>query len=112
MHLSEYQAQAIKTYKVNKDHRPNDRLARLALGVCGEAGELAEKVKKLMRGDGGGYISEIRDDLEKEIGDVLWYLAVMSFELYTHLDRVAALNLEKLDSRDKRGMIKGSGDDR
>jgi len=110
MHLSDYQDAAVITYKVNQDHRPEERIARLALGVCGEAGERAEKVKKCMRGDHS--ISEVREDIEKEMGDVLWYLAVMSYELMTSLDRVAGINIEKLRGRDKRDTIKGSGDER
>ena len=110
MHLSEYQGKALNTYKVQEHHTPLERLARLTLGLCGESGELAEKVKKVMRGD--RELAEAFPDIEKELGDVLWYLAVLSFEIITNLDRVAAINLEKLDSRDKRGMIKGSGDAR
>ena len=110
MHLSDYQAKALKTYKVNNHHSPLERLARLTLGVCGESGELAEKVKKIMRGDtevGASY-----QDIEKELGDILWYVAALSFEIVTNLDRIAQINLDKLSDRDDRGMIKGSGDER
>jgi len=110
MHLSDYQAKALKTYKVNDTHSQMERMARLALGLCGESGELAEKIKKVMRGDqelGASYQA-----IEKELGDILWYCAVMSFEIITNLDRVAQINLDKLSDRDDRGMIKGSGDER
>lgn len=110
MHLSDYQAKALLTYKIQDHHTPTERLARLTLGLCGESGELAEKVKKIMRGD--KELGECYDELEKELGDVLWYCACLSTELITNLDRVARINLEKLDSRDRRGMIKGSGDER
>jgi len=110
MHLTDYQAKAIQTYKVQDHHTPVERLARLTLGLCGESGELAEKVKKIMRGD--KELGACHADLEKEIGDVLWYCAVLSYELITNLDRVAAINLDKLSDRDSRGVIKGSGDDR
>lgn len=110
MHLSDYQARALETYKVQDHERPLDRMARLALGLCGESGELAEKVKKVMRGD--RELGAAIPDIEKELGDVLWYCATIASELITNLDRIAALNLEKLDSRDKRGKIKGSGDER
>ncbi len=110
MHLSDYQAKACKTYKVQEHHSPIERLARLTLGLCGESGELAEKVKKVMRGD--KELGESLGELEKELGDVLWYCATLSYELLTNLDRIAAINLEKLGSRDRRGVIKGSGDER
>jgi NTP pyrophosphatase (non-canonical NTP hydrolase) len=110
MHLSDYQAKALKTYKVREHHNPIERMARLTLGLCGESGELAEKMKKVMRGD--RELGEVIPEMEKELGDVLWYCATIAFELLTNLDRVAALNIEKLDSRDRRGVIKGSGDER
>jgi len=110
MHLSDYQAKALKTYKVQGHHSPVERLARLSLGVCGEAGELAEKVKKVMRGD--KELGECHAEIEKELGDILWYVAVLASEVITNLDRIAVINLEKLDSRDRRGLIKGSGDER
>jgi len=110
MHLADYQAKAIKTYKVDENEPLKYRLARLTLGICGESGEFAEKIKKVLRGD--KELGEVVPELEKELGDVLWYCAAISYELTTHLDRIAALNLEKLDSRDRRGVIKGSGDAR
>jgi NTP pyrophosphatase (non-canonical NTP hydrolase) len=85
-------------------------MARLTLGLCGESGELAEKVKKVMRGD--RELGEAYPEIEKELGDVLWYCAILSYEIITNLDRVARLNLDKLSDRDSRGVIKGSGDDR
>lgn len=110
MDLAEYQKRATQTYIVNDDHRPVERLARLALGLCGESGEFAEKVKKIMRGD-VEYVDAI-NDLEQEVGDVLWYLAVITYELLGNLDQIAAANLEKLKSRQVRGKIRGSGDNR
>lgn len=110
MNLNEYQGEALKTYKVVDHHTPMERLARLTLGLCGESGELAEKVKKVMRGD--RRLAEAYTDIEKELGDVLWYAALIAHECITNLDRVAEINIEKLASRDRRGVIKGSGDAR
>jgi len=83
-----------------------------ALGLCGEAGEVAEKVKKILRDD-NGYISEVkREEVKKELGDVLWYVANLCYEFNLDLEDVAATNLEKLASRAERGKLTGSGDTR
>lgn len=79
-----------------------------ALGMIGEAGEVSEKVKKWLRGD-----RELnKEDLVKEIGDVLWYCAALADDLGYTLDDVARMNVEKLVSRRERGVVKGSGDNR
>jgi len=82
------------------------------LGLVGEAGEVAEKVKKIIRDKDGIITSESREELKKELGDVLWYLANMCSELDLNLEDVAWFNLQKLHSRMQRGKIKGSGDNR
>jgi NTP pyrophosphatase (non-canonical NTP hydrolase) len=87
-----------------------------ALGLAGESGEVAEKVKKLWRNLGqrsGKKISaEDRTSLVKEIGDVLWYVAAMSEELGVKLEHVAEENSRKLLDRKERGVIKSAGDSR
>lgn len=88
-----------------------------ALGITGEAGEIAEKIKKVIR-SGGGFKalddqrSEFEGDLVKEIGDVCWYLARLSDELGYSLEQIFKLNADKLRSRKDRGVINGSGDNR
>tara|TARA_R110000744_G_scaffold190449_1_gene309653 strand:- start:93 stop:404 length:312 start_codon:yes stop_codon:yes gene_type:complete len=77
------------------------------LGLCGEVGEVAEKVKKQVR-DGVFH----RHEVAKELGDVLWYLANVCNDIGYSLDEVADLNIEKLSSRKKRNVIQGSGDNR
>src|SRR3712207_4133908 len=67
-----------------------------ALGLCGEAGEVAEKVKKAIRDDGGVLTPERRDALAAELGDVLWYVAQVATEAGLDLDAIAADNLAKL----------------
>lgn len=89
-----------------------ESLAYPALGLCGEAGEAAEIVKKALRDEGGALSAERRDRLAQELGDVLWYLAQLATEAGLDLDAVAAANLEKLASRAARGRLHGSGDDR
>ena len=83
-----------------------------ALGLCGEAGEVAEKVKKTLRDDGGVLSDERREALSRELGDVLWYLSQLATEAGLDLDEIAAENLDKLFSRQERGVLRGSGDDR
>ena len=82
------------------------------LGLCGEAGEVAEKVKKLLRDDAGVLSDERRAALAKELGDVLWYVAQLATEARLDLDEIAGANLAKLRSRHERGRLGGSGDDR
>ena len=84
-----------------------------ALGLCGEAGEVAEKIKKVIR-DGVDYLheEEFKAELTKELGDVLWYVAALASDLDISLDDVAKKNLQKLASRKKRNKIGGSGDNR
>jgi NTP pyrophosphatase (non-canonical NTP hydrolase) len=83
-----------------------------ALGLCGEAGECAEKVKKAIRDDGGLLTDERRAALAAELGDVLWYVAQLATEAGLDLDEIAEDNLAKLLSRSERGVLRGSGDSR
>lgn len=83
-----------------------------ALGLCGEAGEVAEKVKKAIRDDGGRISEAKRDDLKKELGDVLWYVSALARDLGWNLSDVAQGNIDKLESRAARGRLGGSGDNR
>ena len=82
------------------------------LGLMGEAGEVAEKVKKVLRDKNGIFDEESKIALKKELGDVLWYLSNLCTEFNFNLDDVAIQNLEKLKSRASRGRISGSGDNR
>jgi len=91
-------------------HIPN--LYYPTLGLAGEAGEISNKVKKIMRDDCGVVTDEKREDLIGELGDVMWYLAALATELGIDLDEVAEKNIEKLFSRKERGKLQGSGDDR
>ena len=82
------------------------------LGLCGEAGEVADKVKKVMRDQNGVFTPEVIAALQLELGDVLWYVAQLATELGLELDQVAQANLDKLASRAARNVIAGSGDTR
>jgi len=82
------------------------------LGLVGEAGEVAEKVKKIIRDDNGTMNDEKRKEIAMELGDVLWYISQLAVEIDFSFDEIAKLNIEKLNSRQKRGELGGSGDNR
>lgn len=82
------------------------------LGLTGEAGEVADKVKKVLRDGNGVFDPASREAIKLELGDVLWYVAQLSSELGYDLEQVAAANIAKLTSRASRGQIAGSGDHR
>lgn len=82
------------------------------LGLVGEAGEVAEKIKKVLRDADGVVSEEKRQEIKKELGDVLWYVAQVATELDLSLEDVAEANMEKLLSRLERGVLSGSGDNR
>ena len=82
------------------------------LGLVGEAGEVAEKVKKVIRDKNSIFDEESKLAIKKELGDVLWYLSNLCTEFNFSLDEVALNNLEKLKIRAAKGKISGSGDDR
>ena len=108
MTLEEYQQAASQTALYPERYK----IVYPSLGLCGEAGEVAEKVKKLLRDNNGVLSDEKREEIKKELGDVLWYLAALSTDLGLSLNDVAQANVDKLLSRQARGTIKGSGDNR
>ncbi len=82
------------------------------LGLAGETGEVAEKVKKTFRDHGGNFDDERRAAVAAELGDVLWYLAMTARDLGYTLDEVAQMNVDKLASRQQRHRLHGNGDNR
>jgi len=109
MELNEYQKLARGTAMY-----PNigDNIIYPTLGLVGEAGEIAEKVKKVIRDNGGIVTDDKKTEIAKEIGDVLWYIASLSSELGYGLREIAQMNIDKLYSRKDRGKLTGSGDNR
>lgn len=83
-----------------------------ALGLCGESGETSEKIKKWLRGGGEQMTQEQIDQIEKELGDVLWYVANLAEDLGLSMDSIAEKNIDKLFDRKERGVLHGSGDNR
>ena len=110
MTFDEYQEKALTTVIAKKDKFKNT--LHWVLGINGEAGEVAEKVKKIIRDKDGKISKADKEELAKEIGDVLWYLAVFAHNLGYSLDEVADKNLSKLKSRKMRGVLTGDGDNR
>ena len=102
---ADYQNKACSTAIFPKE----TALAYLTLGLAGEAGEIANKAKKLIR-DGDN--PDKREEIGKELGDVCWYLAVLAEELGMNLGKIMEDNIEKLASRKQRGTLGGSGDNR
>ena len=108
MTLNEYQNKALVTAK----YPTSMRVLYPVLGLCGEAGEVAEKVKKIHRDKGGVIDDNSKIEIAKELGDVLWYISTCAEDLGFTLQEIADFNIEKLTSRRERGVIHGSGDNR
>ena len=116
MELNDYQRLAKTTARYPAENRIGYPMTMIA----GEAGELVGRYAKILRGDFGSADpdriihenEELRAYFTKELGDILWGLAVLADELGVPFDDIAQQNLEKLRSRAKRGVIKGSGDER
>lgn len=110
MELNDYQKKALRTATYEEKYN----IIYPVLGLGNEAGEVMGKVKKWLRGDDGeGILSpERRQALKEEMGDVLWYLAVLARDLDLTLEEIADVNIKKLESRQARGTIKGDGDTR
>jgi NTP pyrophosphatase (non-canonical NTP hydrolase) len=109
MLISEYQELSRRTATYPG---AGDNIVYPTLGLAGEAGEVAEKVKKLLRDDDGVMSRERREALAGELGDVLWYVAQVATEAGLDLEDIAQGNLDKLLSRQQRGVLSGSGDSR
>ena len=109
MDFDYYQIEARKTaIYPNKD----ENFIYPTLGLVGESGEVAEKIKKILRDKNGYFDDESKLAIKKELGDVLWYLSNLSNELNFSLNDIAKENLEKLNLRLSKGKIAGSGDNR
>lgn len=108
MNFSEYQEQAI----ITATYGSGMAMSYPTLGLCGEAGEVANKVKKVFRDDAGIVSEDKRAAIKGEIGDCLWYLAALCRDLNLSLDEAASENITKLRGRQERGTLKGSGDNR
>ena len=115
MKFDEYQEKA-KKYDLFDDlevsNLADPAFSEKVLGLVGEAGETADKVKKIIRDKKGTATEEDKDAIKKELGDVLWYVANVSRYLGFSLSDVAKTNIDKLESRYQRNKIHGAGDER
>ncbi len=109
MTFEEYQQAALKTARPKE---ANDEFFHLVLGLVGETGEIAEKIKKVVRDQNSNLDLIDRNDIEKELGDILWYLTVLGDYLGLSLESIAIKNKNKLADRQTRGVLEGSGDNR
>ena len=113
MNFDEYQKKAAKydLAKATTDLK-NVGFIEKVLGLVGEAGETADKIKKILRDKDGLVSDEDKDLVTKELGDTLWYIAAISRYLNVSLSEVAEGNIEKLESHYQRNQIHGEGDKR
>jgi NTP pyrophosphatase (non-canonical NTP hydrolase) len=110
MTFDEYQKRALITAISHPDPLMDKTI--WAMGVAGEAGEVIEKWKKIIAYKDGHISDEDRMEIAKELGDVVWYIAVLSHSLGLPFDEIMQQNLQKLSDRKRRGVTKGSGDNR
>lgn len=108
MHGSEYQANAKKTARYPREHA----IYYVAMGLAGEAGELINKIKKIIRDDNNQLTAERKEQIKQELGDLMWYIAMICEETGLSLDEVMEANNKKLLGRVERGTIGGDGDNR
>ena len=106
MNFNECQKLARSTAVYPEEHK----VVYPALGLCGEAGEVADKIKKTIRGD--STLEQATGSIGDELGDVLWYLAILADDLGVPLEDIAYWNVDKLRRRMKSNKIKGDGDNR
>jgi NTP pyrophosphatase (non-canonical NTP hydrolase) len=108
MNFEDYQTQASKT----AIYPDADVIIYPALGLFSEAGEVAGKIKKVLRDKNGNFDPTEREKIADEVGDVLWYIAALCTDLGIGMETIAQKNLNKLNSRMARGVLGGSGDNR
>jgi NTP pyrophosphatase (non-canonical NTP hydrolase) len=108
MNFDEYEEKAMQTAMEYGDQALNYG----GLGLASEAGEVAGKLKRVIRDDNNSLTPEMKETLKKELGDVLWYLNFLAVQLGIPLKEVAQANIDKLKDRQTREVIKGEGDER
>lgn len=108
MEVKEYSRRALAT----ATYGVGNAILYPTLGLTGEAGEVAEKVKKVLRDKNGVFGDEEKHDIAKEAGDVLWYINALANDIGYTLEEIMEMNITKLESRKQRGVIGGSGDNR
>jgi NTP pyrophosphatase (non-canonical NTP hydrolase) len=107
MTLDDYQKKALRTVLLRSNNLPY-----VALGLASEAGEVATRIKKWIRDGNSDPKNLDKEAISKELGDALWYIAVMADQLGVSMDKIGQENIKKLADRQKRGVLGGSGDNR
>ncbi len=107
--LDAYQQDAARTAVILSQDK---NVFYFTLGLTGEAGEVADKIKKVIRDERGIFTQASKAAIAKELGDCLWYCSMLADELGFSLSDIARINIQKLQERQKNGSIHGSGDDR
>ena len=108
MNMNEYQNKARKT----AIYPDSSKIIYPALGLAGEAGETCDKIKKVIRDHQGHFNPEESIKIADELGDVMWYVANLAHDLGYNLEDIAKQNIQKLESRQARNKLQGSGDNR
>jgi NTP pyrophosphatase (non-canonical NTP hydrolase) len=108
MTLNQYQEAAKQTAIYKKEHK----IFYTTFGLVSEAGEVAGKVKKVMRDNNNRFKLEDLQEIAKELGDVLWYVATLADDIGIDLEDIARINIQKLTARKEKVTISGSGDNR
>lgn len=108
MTVNEYQQKALETAVYPQQYK----IIYPALGLTGEAGEYSDKVKKVIRDNACKFTEQKKEEIAKEVGDVMWYCATLANDIGYDLETICEMNYNKLHSRQERGMIHGSGDNR
>ena len=108
MNFNEYQIKA----KSTDIYPPRLAITCHTLGLANEAGEVAGKLKKIYRDNNSEFSSEKKHEIAKELGDVLWYLALVAVDIGYTLESIATMNIQKLQDRKERNQLGGSGDHR
>ena len=113
MKFDEYQ-EAIKKYDLFEkvDDVKSPGFSEKILGLVGEAGETADKFKKIIRDKNGKISAADKKEINKELGDVLWYVATIARYLDTPFDEIARGNVDKLQKRLENNKLHGEGDNR
>lgn len=115
MKFDDYQKEIVK-YDIDAPEKMGDPtepgFMSKVLGLGGEAGEVQEKFKKILRDKGGKMTEQDREEIVKELGDVVWYIATIARYLDVPFSKIAEKQLEKAQSRLERGVLHGSGDNR
>ncbi len=108
MELNEYQRETRRTAVYPQELK----IIYPTIGLAGETGEVAEKVKKVIRDHRGEFSETQKAEIAKELGDVLWYVASIAADMGYTMDDIARLNIKKIRTRAERNLIHGEGDNR